>query len=68
VGRSDDTERRVASEVVRGFTNGQIAERMYRSRHTIDFHLRQVFLKLGVHSRVELARLAFDEDPHLLRE
>jgi len=30
---------------------------LYVSRHTIDFHLRQIFNKLGINSRVELARL-----------
>ena len=51
-----DTERSVASLVAEGLTNRQIAERVFISRHTVDFHLRSIFRKVGVASRVELAR------------
>jgi DNA-binding CsgD family transcriptional regulator len=33
---------------------------MYLSRHTVDFHLRQIFRKLNIRSRVALARMALD--------
>jgi DNA-binding CsgD family transcriptional regulator len=52
-----ETERQVARVVSEGLTNAQAAERLFLSRHTIDFHLRKIFRKLGVHSRTELARL-----------
>jgi DNA-binding CsgD family transcriptional regulator len=55
-----DTEREVAGHVAQGMTNRQVGERMYLSRHTIDFHLRGVFRKLAVASRVELTRLVLD--------
>jgi DNA-binding CsgD family transcriptional regulator len=55
-----ETERRVAALVALGLTNAQVGERMYVSRHTVDFHLRQVFRKLDVRTRVELARLAME--------
>lgn len=51
------TERAVAEHVAEGLTNAETAERMFLSPHTIDFHLRQVFRKLGVRSRVELTRV-----------
>jgi DNA-binding CsgD family transcriptional regulator len=50
-------ERRVAAAVAEGLTNRKAAERLFLSRHTVDFHLRQIFLKLGIRSRVELTRL-----------
>ena len=53
-------EQTVAGFVALGLTNRMVAERMYLSHHTVDFHLRQIFRKLGVHSRVELTRLAFE--------
>jgi DNA-binding CsgD family transcriptional regulator len=52
-----DTERAAAELVARGLTNREVAQRMFLSRHTIDSHLRQVFRKLSIRSRVELARL-----------
>jgi DNA-binding CsgD family transcriptional regulator len=52
-----DTERAVAELVARGSTNREVAQCMFLSRHTIDTHLRQVFRKLSIRSRVELARL-----------
>jgi len=51
-----ETERRVALAVAEGLTNPEVGRRMFLSRHTIDFHLRLIFRKLAVHSRVELAR------------
>ncbi|GAA0938539.1 hypothetical protein GCM10009560_48570 [Nonomuraea longicatena] len=51
-----DTERKVADLVASGLTNQQVARRMFISHHTVAFHLRKVFRKLEVTSRVELAR------------
>ncbi|MEU6712177.1 AAA family ATPase [Nonomuraea sp. NPDC046802] len=53
-----DTERSVATFVSQGLTNRQVATQMFLSPHTVSFHLRQVFRKLGITSRVELARNA----------
>lgn len=50
-----DTEYDVATLVARGFTNGQTAGRLHLSPHTVAFHLRKIFRKLGVASRVQLA-------------
>lgn len=49
-------ERTISSLVVAGLTNKQIAARLFLSHHTVAFHLRKIFRKLGVGSRVELAR------------
>jgi transcriptional regulator of acetoin/glycerol metabolism len=52
-----DTERSIAELVAAGLTNRQAGERLFLSHHTVDFHLRSIFRKLGVRSRVDLARL-----------
>jgi len=39
-------------------TNRSIAEKLYLSRHTVDAHLKHVYVKLDIHSRVELTVLA----------
>ena len=38
-------------------TNQQIAKRLHLSTHTVNYYLRQIFRKLGINSRVQLARL-----------
>jgi len=35
---------------------------MFLSPHTIDFHLRQIFRKLEIDSRVSLTRLTIERD------
>jgi DNA-binding CsgD family transcriptional regulator len=55
------TERRVVDLVVEGLTNRETAQRLFLSHHTVGFHLRSVFTKLGVNSRVELTRLAVQQ-------
>jgi DNA-binding CsgD family transcriptional regulator len=56
------TETSVARLVADGLTNRQVAARLCLSHHTVDFHLRQIFRKLGISSRVELTRLALERD------
>ncbi|MEO3797795.1 AAA family ATPase [Nonomuraea sp. B10E15] len=53
-----ETEDAVALLAVDGWTNRQIAEQMFLSVHTVAFHLRHVYRKLTIGSRVELIRLA----------
>jgi DNA-binding CsgD family transcriptional regulator len=52
------SELAVAQLVATGLTNREIAERLFVSPHTVNTHLRQVFAKLEVNSRVDLTRLA----------
>ena len=47
----------VASLVQQGLSNREVAAQLFLSPRTIDFHLRNVFTKTGVRSRVELATL-----------
>lgn len=49
-------EKQVARLVLQGLTNRQIASRMQCSPHTVNFHIRNIFRKLGIRSRVEMAR------------
>jgi DNA-binding CsgD family transcriptional regulator len=51
------SERLLAELVAGGMTNKQAAARLYVSHHTVDSHLRHIFRKLDIRSRVELARL-----------
>jgi ATP/maltotriose-dependent transcriptional regulator MalT len=42
--------------VTQGASDREVAQRLYISAHTVNSHLRHVFAKLGIRSRVELAR------------
>jgi DNA-binding CsgD family transcriptional regulator/tetratricopeptide (TPR) repeat protein len=48
-------ERQVAALVGRGATNREAAEQLFLSPRTIDFHLRNIYRKLHIRSRTELA-------------
>ncbi len=44
------------AELVRqALTDQQIANRLGISPHTVNYHLRQIYRKLAIHSRVSLA-------------
>jgi DNA-binding CsgD family transcriptional regulator/tetratricopeptide (TPR) repeat protein len=53
-------ETAVAELVSEGRTNRQIAGQLFVSPHTVSTHIRHIFDKLGVNSRVELTRAAAD--------
>ncbi|MEY2437181.1 MAG: hypothetical protein QOF97_2017, partial [Acidimicrobiaceae bacterium] len=52
------TEIAVVRLVAEGMTNPEIGRRLFISHHTVGTHLKHVFGKLGVSSRVELAAQA----------
>jgi DNA-binding CsgD family transcriptional regulator len=49
------TEERVASLVVQGNTNQQVADALFMSVNTVEWNLSKIYRKLGVRSRTELA-------------
>ena len=58
-----ETESVVVSLAAHGCTNQEIADKLFISPHTVDSHLRHVFEKLGVNSRVHLTRLVAGRSP-----
>jgi DNA-binding CsgD family transcriptional regulator len=50
-------ELRVARAVARGAKNREAAAELFLSPKTVDFHLRNIYRKLGVRSRTELANV-----------
>jgi CRP-like cAMP-binding protein len=48
-------ERRVAEQVAAGLSNAAIADALFVSRHTVETHLKRIYAKLALASRVELA-------------
>jgi DNA-binding CsgD family transcriptional regulator len=57
-----DTERSVIELVAQGLTNRQVGQQLFVSAYTVDAHLRAIFRKLDVRSRVELTRVALEHD------
>jgi DNA-binding CsgD family transcriptional regulator len=50
-------ELQIARLVASGARNREVATQLFLSPRTIDYHLRKVFMKLGIASRAELAQM-----------
>ncbi|ATY16861.1 LuxR family transcriptional regulator [Amycolatopsis sp. AA4] len=55
--RLTSAERHIAKLVGSGLTNRQVARDAMISTHTVNYHLRSIYRKLGIRSRVDLTRL-----------
>jgi DNA-binding CsgD family transcriptional regulator len=57
-----DSELAVARLVAQGLTNREVAEQLFVSPHTVSSHLRSIFAKLDINSRLALTRIADEHD------
>jgi DNA-binding CsgD family transcriptional regulator len=55
-------ELQIAGFVIEGASNRDVAAQLFVSRRTVEHHLSKVFAKLGISSRVELARALADHE------
>jgi two-component system, NarL family, response regulator NreC len=53
-----EREREILKHVAEGYTNNQIAERLFISPKTVDTHRTHIMDKLNLHSRAELVKYA----------
>lgn len=54
-------ELQVALEVARGRTNREVAQALFLSPKTVEFHLTRIYRKLGLHARAELVERFADQ-------
>jgi DNA-binding NarL/FixJ family response regulator len=54
-------ELEIAELITDRMTNPQIAEKLFLSKKTVESHIRNLFVKLGASSRVEVARIVESE-------
>lgn len=55
-------EQRISRLIATGMTNRQIGEELVLSSHTVDSHVKHIFTKLSVTSRVRLTRIVLAEE------
>jgi DNA-binding NarL/FixJ family response regulator len=60
--RLSEKEVAVLVELCHGYTNKQIAKRLWLSEQTVKFHLRNIYRKLEIKNRTEALRYAYEHD------
>jgi len=60
--------REIVALVAQGYKNKEMAEKMFISEQTVKNHLHNIFDKLGVSDRLELALYAIHKGLHLTGE
>ena len=60
VPQTGDRELQICLAVAAGATNKEVGAALFLSRKTVEYHLGNVFRKLGVTSRAQLTRLVAD--------
>ncbi|MFJ1808375.1 MULTISPECIES: LuxR C-terminal-related transcriptional regulator [unclassified Streptomyces] len=61
--RLTERQMRIAAFAADGLTNKEIAERLFLSPHTVNYHLRKIFQAMSVRSRNELIRIIHEPPP-----
>jgi DNA-binding NarL/FixJ family response regulator len=55
-----ERERSILAALARGLSNGEIAAELWITQQTVKFHLTNIYRKLGVKTRTEAMRLAYE--------
>ena len=50
-------EEDVRALVLRGYTNKEVASELFLTSRTVEYHLRNIYAKLGIAGRQELRRM-----------
>jgi len=61
-------EAQVARMAGDGLSNPEIGARLFISSHTVQYHLRKIFAKLGISSRSQLDRALLERKPPTLSD